>query len=167
MDERLGMATETVRFASEAVKAHKGLLVVFRRNGFFDVVGLLETSGKIEREGDSEKLFGRKDTLLVEEDIRRHRSADEATEAVENINRRRVDFGRGGLHEKALDDDFGLLLEADIQEGEGFLDARGNFVLAHDFIRKIGRFRSLRPVGLVLIEYVAIPEPTFCGATDP
>ena len=111
------MATEAVRFASEAVMTNEGLLVVLRRNGFFDLVGLLESSGKIEREGDSEEFFGREDALSVEEEIRRHGSADEATEAVENINRGRVDFGSGSLHEKTLDDSLGLLLETDIQEG--------------------------------------------------
>lgn len=117
MDEGLGVATEAVRLAGEAVEAHEGLLIVFRRNGFFDVVGLLEPSGKIISKGNSEELFSRKDALLIEENIRRHRSADEATEAVENINRRRVDFGSGRLRKKTLDDGFGLLLEADIQEG--------------------------------------------------
>jgi hypothetical protein len=167
MDEGLRVATEAVRLAGEAVKANERLLVVLRRDGFFDLVGLLEPSRKIEREGDSEEFFGREGTLLVEEDIRRHRSTYEATEAVENIDRCGVDFGSGSLREETLDDGFGFFFETDIQEGEGFLDARGNFVLAHDFIRKIGRFKSLRPVGLVLLEYIAIPEPTFCGAMGP
>jgi hypothetical protein len=146
MDEGLGVATEAIRLAGEAVKAHEGLLVVFRRDRFFDVVGLLEPSGKIERQGDSEEFFGRENALLVEEDIRRHRSSDEATEAVENINRGRVDFGSGGMREETLDDVLGLLLEADIQEGEGFFDARGNFVLAHDLIGKNGRLGFCRLV---------------------
>ena len=72
MDEGLGVATEAVRFASEAVEADEGLLVVFRRDRFFVIVGLLEPSGKIISKGDPEEFFCREDTLLVEEDIRRH-----------------------------------------------------------------------------------------------
>jgi hypothetical protein len=57
-----------------------------------------------------------------------------------------VDFGSGGLREETLDNGFGLFFEADIQESEGFVDVRGNIVLAHDFIRKMGRFGFVRPV---------------------
>jgi hypothetical protein len=146
MEEGLSVATEAVRLAGEAVEADEGLLVVLRSDGFFDLVGLLETSGKIESKRDSEKLFGMEGLFLIEEDIRRHRGADEATEAVENKNGRRVDFGRRGLREETLDNGFGLFFEADIQEGEGFVDARGNIVLAHDFNRKIGRFGFYRLV---------------------
>jgi hypothetical protein len=49
-----------------------------------------------------------------------------------------VDFGGGGLREESLDHLFGLFFETDIQEGEGFLNARGNFFLAHDFLEKSG-----------------------------
>jgi hypothetical protein len=89
---------------------------------------------------------------LIEEDIRRYRSADEATEAVENKNGRRVDFGSGGLREESLDDGFGLFFEADIQEGEGFVDARGNIVLAHDFLEKmVDWFLGSREAGLCFL----------------
>jgi hypothetical protein len=97
----------------------------------------LEASGKIERERDSEKLFGMKGLFLVEEDIRRYRGADEATEAVENKNGRRVDFGSRGVREETLDNGFGFFFEADVQESEGFVDARGDIVLAHDFLEKM------------------------------
>ena len=146
MEEGLSVATEAVRLACEAVKADEGLLVVLRSDGFFDLVGLLEASGKIESERDSEKLFRRKGLFLIEEDICRYRGADESAEAVENKNGRRVDFRRRGLREETLDDGFGLFFEADIQEGEGFVDASGNIVLAHDFSRKIGRFGFCRLV---------------------
>ena len=102
---------------------------------------------------------------MVEQNISRDGSADEAAEAVENKNRRRVDFGSGGLREETLDNGFGLFFEADIQESEGFVDVRGNIVLAHDFSRKMGRFGFARPVGLLMLDYRAIPEPTFCGRT--
>ena len=138
VNEGLGVATQAVRLARQTVEAHEGLLVVLRGDGFFNVVGLLEASGKIEREGDSEKLLGREGLFLVEQNIRRHRCADEAAEAVENVNGGRVDFSGGGLREEALNDGFGFFFEADIQKGEGFLNARGNFFLAHDFLEKSG-----------------------------
>jgi hypothetical protein len=114
MDEGLRVATEAVCLAGEAVKADEGLLVVLRRDGFFNLVGLLESPRKIEGEGDSEELFGREGRLLIKEDIRRHGGADEATEAVENIDRRGVDFGSRGLREETLDDGFGFFFETDI-----------------------------------------------------
>jgi len=137
VDEGLCVAAEAVGLAGEAIKTDEGLLVGSRGYGFLDLVSLLETSGKIKGEGDSEEFLGREDALLLEEDIRRDRGANETPEAVENKDRRRVDFGRGGLGEQALNDRFGLFLKADIQEGEGFLDAGGNFVLAHDFSEKL------------------------------
>ena len=138
VDEGLGVTTQTIGPAGETVEANERLLVILRRDGFFDVVGLLEASGKIESEGDPEKIFGRERIFLVEQNIGRDGSADEAAEAIEDINRGRVDFGSGGMREETLDDGFGLLLEADVEEGEGFLDTRGNFVLAHDLIGKNG-----------------------------
>ena len=108
VDERLGVTAQAIRFAGQAVEADEGLLVVFRGDGFFDVVGLLEASGKIESERDSEKLIGRERLFLVEQNISRDGSADEAAKAVENKNRRRVDFGSGSVREESLDNGFGL-----------------------------------------------------------
>ena len=146
VDEGLGVTTQAIGFAGQAVEANERLIVVFRSDGFLDIVGLLEASGKIEGEGDSEKLFRREGLFLVEQNVSRDGSADEAAEAVENKNRRRVDFGCGALREESLDNGFGLFFEADIQKSEGFVDVRGNIVLAHDFIRKMGRFGFGRPV---------------------
>ena len=161
MDEGLSVTTEAVRLAGETIEADEGLLVVLRGDGFFDLVSLLEASGKIESQRDSEKLFGRKGLFLVEKNIRRYRGADEATEAVKNKNGRRVDFGSGGVREETLDNGFGLFFEADVQEGEGFVDARGNIVLAHDFSRKIGRFGFGRPVAYRCLNTQQFPNQLF------
>jgi hypothetical protein len=43
------------------------------------------------------------------------------------------------MAEELLDDGLGLLLKTDIEKGEGFLDVRGDFFLAHVFVGKIDR----------------------------
>jgi hypothetical protein len=63
MDEGLGVATEAIGLAGEAIKAHEGLLVIFRSDRFFDFVSLLETAGKIESEGDAEEFLCRQDAF--------------------------------------------------------------------------------------------------------
>ena len=141
----LAVLAEARGFAGEAVKADQGNLVAGRLDRALDIIGLLQPAGEIVGERDLEQILGAAVLAIGEDFVRATRGAIKVAEAVENLHRRDSHLVAGIGEEFGFNGGKGFVVEAEVEEGEGFFEfgfrvAKDHFQESHCADRIFGRF---------------------------
>ncbi len=115
MPERFLPAAEASGFARQAIEPDERGVVAGRLDGALDVVGFLQSPGKIVSERNSEKLFASAVSRL-DQDIRGNASTGVTADSGENLKRRGMGFAVAPIAEAGVDQTNGFIVETEVEE---------------------------------------------------